>query len=214
MSVHRKPRVNIKNAICLSHDVFYRAVLEGTGLSDAERKLARSFLSDPLWRPLCELSTNGFTSFEGALMLLGADMISTDAFTVRKGKASAMLATTCDLTVGGRDYLETFLGAKVSDARSDFAFEVMASFQEYAAIDSGAGLVATRSALETALEFEDWEILKRLRDLPSGFYRFQTIAEHRIISKKEREEYMEFTTTWETNRAGSDVIDLNVIDAK
>lgn len=214
MSVHPKPRLNIKNAVCLSHDVFNRTVFEGTDLSDAERKLARSFLSDPLWRPLCELSTNGFTSYEGALMLLGADMIRTDAFTVRKGKASGMLATTCDLTVEGRDYLETYLGAKASDARSDFAFEVMASFQEYAAIDNGAGLVATRSALEAALEFEDWKILKKLRDLPNGFYRFQTITEHKEISRKERKEYMEFTTTLEDNRTGSDVIDLFCIDAK
>lgn len=203
-----KPRLNIKEAICQSHEMFIKTVFEKTSFSQAERKMVQSFLSDPLFRPLCELAANGLTSFEGALILTGANMINRDEFVVRKGPATNAIVTTCQINQTGHNYLEAYLEPSASDERVKFVFEIISSFQSYAAIDNGAGIAASRSAVECALEFEDWELLKRIRDVPSGLYNFNNIACSETIDPDLRSQYMDFVTIWEHNRTGADVIDL------
>lgn len=208
MTLKPTPRLNIKAAVCSSHEIFMRTVFQNTRLSAVEKKIALSFLTDPVWRPLCELKVNGLTSYEGALILMGAKLVVNDVFFVRKADYTGLSVVTCDLSREGNDQFDRYFGIHTGEKRANFTFEIFASFQEYAAIDTGAGLVASRSALESAIEFDDWEILKRLRDLPTGHYSFKGQQCENPLPPEFRADYMEFYSSWENMRTGSQVIDL------
>lgn len=211
MTPNPAPRLNIKAALCSSHEVFIRTVFQNTSLSSAEKKLVLSFILDPIWRPLCELKVNGLTSYEGGLMLLGAKFVANDTFFIRKGDFAGMGVVTCDITREGNEQFDGYFGVHTGEKRANFAFEIIASFQQYAAIDTGAGLVASRSALECAIEFEDWDILKRLRDMPTGLFSFRGQQCEDPLPPEFRDDYMEFYGSWEEMRTGSEVVDLATI---
>ena len=78
----------------------------------------------------------------------------------------------------------------------------------YAAVDMGNGIVARRSAMESAIDIGDGSYLKRLRSITIGNYLFGKFETKSRVTDIERAEGLEFVSNWDGERIGSGILDL------
>lgn len=207
MQTYDEPLLNIPRAMQSADRAFFENVFDNKGLTEAEVYLTKQMLRDPLWRPLCELAMNGVTSLDGALMLRASGLVERRAFTVRAGYARGTPVAGIDLSENGRVQFEEYFGAADDDAVATFKRNLVSSTMAYFAIDMGAGLVATQSAIEGALQFDDWELLSRLRNILDGGPLFLSCPQYEDCI--DREEYVEYLSEGDGTRAGVEIIDLS-----
>lgn len=148
---------------------------------------------------------NGFTSYEGALLLHSLGLIRKAHFRVRSGVAVGRFVECVDITEKGSEYFADFCR---QDGGEGLRGQLIDALQSYAAIDSGAGIVATRSAFEGALEHDDWDMMERLRCLDDGPFMFLGVSPEYRMPSSERGDYLELSTSWDGARAGAELIRL------
>lgn len=206
MDYHDEPPLFIMRAVQAADRAFFENVMNEKRLTSAETCMARKVLRDPTWRPLCELAMNGVTTFEGALILKACGLVQKSPFIVRSGHERGTPVAGVDFSDEGRVRVEDYLIASDNEALASFSAKLAGSVTDYAAIDTGAGLVATRSALEGALQFDDWELLSRLRHIPDGGPLFPSPPENKDCL--DRDEYFEYLNEWTVERYGWEIMDL------
>uniref|UniRef100_A4WQQ1 Uncharacterized protein n=1 Tax=Cereibacter sphaeroides (strain ATCC 17025 / ATH 2.4.3) TaxID=349102 RepID=A4WQQ1_CERS5 len=175
-------------------------------------KRSIQYLTDPLWRPLVELEINGATSYEGALMLAGAGLVTSVSFVARSGRERGRSVPFVDFTDLGRECLNEYLCfSGKEDPCREALFQAIGS---YLVVDRGSGIVATRSLLEVALEIDDWDILKRIRHLGTGCpfgMSYEVQPQDQAVTEEERMEMSQFFSDWDEERLGAKLIDLSIV---
>lgn len=133
------------------------------------RRLLCRLANDVQFRSLLELELNGCTSFQGGQQLLGKELAFRTSF---KARTTRFRGHQCH-------------GLEISSFGTALLFEEQYGLEEnrwleylrravlgYACMDEGKGICSTREFIETSLEIEDIEILKRCVDPASGAYQF------------------------------------------
>lgn len=197
--------IRIAEAIRAGHDARWSALFAGTELSATERRQAAKYLQDPLWRPLCEIAANDFTDYASALLLLGAGLVGARSFRVRVGPAAGRTVDYIQLTTLGAQQLEAYRGPGRRNSLSD---KLIASIQDYAAIDHGFGLIPTRNGAEAAIERDDWALLRRFRSLMGEHYPLQQIGDDNLLDEDDRIDYLDGLAEWDGDRTGGALIVL------
>ncbi|MDV7142963.1 hypothetical protein R3X27_09720 [Tropicimonas sp. TH_r6] len=145
-------------------DVFAEHIDDPVGL----RLLAR-LGGDLVFRSLLELELNGCTSFRGTQILMAGELVSLQAFKIRTGPFRGRECSSLQITgIGMAMMFEEQDG--LEDNR--WLEYLRGSVLGYACIDDGRGICATREFLETSIEIDDLEILKRCVHPYSGTFAF------------------------------------------
>ncbi len=200
--------ISVQQAVAAAHAAFFKTVFSESSLTDAEQHLARKLLADPMWRPLCELVVNGVTSYEGGLVLKACDLVQNMPFVVRGGPATGTTVTAVELNNNGVAQFSAYCDGPGTNEKQDFHYSLIDALRAYAAIDSGSGLIAKRSAIEGALEFDDWDLLKRLKHLPYGSPMFRDYSLLPGDARVPRGEYFQYVASWDGDRTGTDIVAL------
>ena len=202
--------ISVKQAVTAAHAEFCKNVFLNSPLTDTERHLTRKLLADPLWRPLCELEVNGATSVEGGLMLMASGLIENRPFIIRGGPAKGSTVAAVDLTERGMAQFSHYCGENGTDDKQDFMSSLIDSLQAYAAIDFGSGLIATRSMIEGAIDFDDWDLLKRLKQIPYDAPLLSGSLPPTKNVRAPRRNYLQYVAGWDGVRTGSEIISLSL----
>lgn len=197
-------RPNIADAVRAGHVAHWNALFDGTEMSSSEKRRAAKYLLDPLWRPLCEVEANDFTSYECALLLIGAGFAEVRTFSVRVGAASGNPIDYIELTRSGLEQVSAFAGPLTEG--NNFAASLIDAVQAYAAIDTGHGVVPTRNGAEAAIEMDDWFLMRRFRSLKADYFPMRNVGRDDLLLDEERQEYMDGLSAWGETRTGSAVI--------
>lgn len=205
MSTVPKPVMLLADAVQAAHERFYEVAFSNIELTAAEKSMLTRFIEDPLWRPLCELAVNGITSFQGAMLLLAADMITTSSFRIRHGPAKGFLTQCIKITDEGSQQFTYFSGTSLD---VDLKEKAVISLMSYALIDNGYGAAASRSTLEAAIENHDYDLLRRIRSVPFGDLQFRIEEGKRVMPDSTRLEYLGFIFDRSDERSGAGIIDL------
>jgi hypothetical protein len=190
-----------------SHSKFWNNLFLNSALSPTERKRAQNIISDPFWRPLCELEVNGATTYEGALLLFSSNLIRPTSFRVRRGNSAGSFVECVDFTDAGLQLFNEYAGHEGDDSLRE---KLINSLMCYAAMDLGNGIVARRSAVEGAIEIDDDEFLSRLRSITAGSYAFSGFEAGLSATLEERFEILQYVTGWDGERTGAEIICLGV----
>ena len=207
MTLDSKYHLPFVEAATLAFSSYCDRLFHNSSLSEPEKGRALRVILDPFWRPLCELEVNGSTSFEGALILLGAKLVEEDRFMVRTGLAGGQSVEVIDLTEAGMQLFSDY--ARIVK-NSDWAEpNLIDSLRSYAAIDTGAGIVSSRSLAEAAIENDDWVMLNRMRSITTGQFMFRSFEDELELLEDERMEYLENSVDWGEKRLGAQFIRLS-----
>lgn len=201
--------ISVMQAVTAAHAEFFKEVFSDSPLTDIDQHDARKVLADPLWRPLCELEVNSATSVEGGLMLMASGLIENKPLIIQKGPAKGSTVACVELTETGMVKFSNYLGGYGTDELHDFMCSLIDSLRAYAAIDFGSGLVATRYMIEGAIDFDDWDLLKRLKHIPYDTPLFSGSSLPTSNAQVPSREYIEHVAGWDGVRAGSDIISLS-----
>lgn len=176
----------------------------GSSAKPTTKKRVSRYLRDPFWRPLLELDFNGCTSYENGLILKAAGYIRVGTFIGRVHSVRGMHIECIEFTDEGLNQLHYYHSNTHLD---EPLLDLFNAIQNYAVVDRGAGIVATRSLLEPALEYEDGEILGRVCSLVrAGDSLFGPFS--RRISEQERMDYMALVSDMDVERTGAAVIEF------
>ncbi|MAM00286.1 MAG: hypothetical protein CL583_17745 [Alteromonadaceae bacterium] len=206
MTLDSKFHLPFTEAATLAFSSYCEKLFHHSSLSESEKGRALRVILDPFWRPLCELEVNGSTSFEGALILLGAKLVKEDAFMVRTGPAVGHSVEVIDLTEAGVQLFSDY--ARIVK-NSDWQPDLIDSLRSYSAIDTGAGIVSSRSLTEAAIENDDWVMLNRMRSISNGQFMLQSFGGGLELLEDERMEYLENSIDWGEKRLGAQFIRLS-----
>lgn len=204
---HPPLALSIIEATKNSHTHFWNNLFINSELSLTEQKRALNVISDPFWRPLCELEVNGSTTYEGALLLLSSNLIRPTSFRVRRGNAAGSFVECVDFTDAGMQLFNEYAGHECGDSLRE---KLINSLMCYAAMDLGNGIVARRSAVEGAIEIDDDEFLSRLRSVTVGSYPFSGFEAGLSATSEERFEILQYVTGWDGERTGAEIIRLGL----
>lgn len=198
-----------RNIILLSELAARRARDEALK-KELKPPLARRFLSKyldhPVLRPLLELEINGSTSYEGALVLFGQELVKTTKFRCR---SAALRGVNCEaLEISSLGW--AMLAAEQEGLEDNRWMQgLRAAIAHYACLDRGAGICMARAALETALEIPDPDILQRVVFLHSGMRQFANHpSQAQPIDDNLRSEHSFWWSIDGEKRKGVAVIDL------
>lgn len=209
MASKKPSSLPITRALKRANQEFFDILFAEAEMSPVQEKTVKRFFGEPLWRPLAELEYNGLTSFENGLMLIGAGALHRSTFTIHRGPLSGRMFPAYELSEEVGAYLPFYGSAGDSMTElDDFLSDCIEMVQSYAAVDTGSGLIATRSMIEAALDFEDWDLLGRIRYLPDGHAALNDIARLDDGYRVDRMDYMDMIISRGENRTGADIIDL------
>ncbi|MDV7143520.1 hypothetical protein R3X27_12600 [Tropicimonas sp. TH_r6] len=145
-------------------DVFEEYIDDPVG-----RRVLSRLGNDIVFRSLLELELNGCTSFRGTQVLNAGGLVTLSAFKVRAGRFRGRECLGQQVSEVGRDFL-FYEQEGLED--SHWLGYLRGSVLAYACIDDGHGVCATREFLETSVEIDDLEILKRCVHPYGGAYLF------------------------------------------
>ena len=150
-----------------------REIVERYVRDPVARRIVTRALNDQVFRGLLELQLNGCTSFRLAKVLISEEMIRATPF---KARTSEFRDEECD-------------GIEISALGEARLWSEQEGLEEnqwlgmlrgavigYVCIDNGQGICATRSFIETALELQDYSILKRLVEQHAGRRQFPALT--------------------------------------
>lgn len=197
------------NIIPLS-DLAARRARDESLLEGVQQPLARSFVTNllnrPVLRPLLELEINGCTNYEGALVLLGQELIQTTRFRCRSTDLRGAECEALEFSNLGWATLEVEQEGLENNLWMSFFREAIGS---YACIDAGSGICMTRAHLETALEIPDPAILERVVFLNNGMRQFpNNYTQDQFIDDQVRRDHSSWWSLDGEKRNGVSVVDL------
>ncbi len=122
------------------------------------RQMLSRLGNDLVFRSLLELELNGCTSYRGTQVLLAGELVSATTFKLRAGRFRGRECRSLQITSIGM----AMMFSEQEGLEGNRWFEYLrGSVLGYACIDDGKGICTTREFLETSLEINDIEILKR-----------------------------------------------------
>ncbi|PYF09249.1 hypothetical protein C8J30_110123 [Rhodobacter viridis] len=206
-----EPVTFLVEAEIAARQAFDARIAREPGFSALARKRVSRYLDNPIWRGLVELHLNGATSFEHGLMLRGAGLLRPARFFVLAGDLAGRELDCVEFTDLGLEQLHGTLSFKGADDPCREA--IYRAVSSYLVIDRGNGIVATRSALEVALEIDDRDLLSRACSLVSGCpMALPPPARSKGATEEDWMEMAEFFSNGDDDRRGAAIIDLAALD--
>lgn len=205
------PASALQNAFQSINATYAEAFVAEGVVPSEQRGHALSIVANPFWRPICELEVNGATDYIGGLALLALGYASPRTFTVRSGPYIGTVVEALEFTPDGEHYFDDI--SKIHRQRDtdwEMRCNLIDRVANYAAVDFGVGIVARRSALEIALETDDFDYLNRVRRITNETYQFNHRETFKAVDAGDRARLLHTVSEWETSRPRAEIIDASV----
>ncbi|UZD89718.1 hypothetical protein [Cognatishimia activa] len=178
------------------------------------QRMIRGMLADPVLRPLLEVSENGATSYENALILKALGFLKSHEMKVHSGSLQGDTLQFICLTESGWACLKSWKDRSEQELAahelSRKPFELLTKFvRSYLAIDRGSGIAISKKVAEFALKLHDERVLGRMIFLEHD--KLQFWLEWDSVKLTESEWLLgerEWSDSSRNDRTGAQIIDL------